>query len=325
MTGYNNILITGGAGFIGSNLCEKLLECGYSVACLDNFSTGTKENIARFKKHPAFKLIEGDIRNSDTCRQAVKATDCILHHAALASVERSLHDPLHTAEVNIMGFLNMLTAARDAKSKRFIYATSSAVYGDDTTSPKTEHITGKPLSPYALTKQVNESYARIFAKTYGMTTIGLRYFNVFGKRQPPHGNYAAVIPRFITKLLQHESPLINGDGEHSRDFTYIDNVVHINRLAIETTRPAALNEVYNTAFGQQTTINQLLEYLKEYLSERDPEIAAIQPIHGPCRAGDIPHSLANIDKAKKLLGYLPQYSIKEGLRETVKWYCDQMK
>jgi UDP-N-acetylglucosamine 4-epimerase len=314
------ILITGGAGFIGSNLCEKLLEPGNRVVCLDNFSTGKRENIAPFLENPDFTLIEGDIRDLETCRKAVAGADYVLHEAALGSVPRSINDPITTNEVNISGFLNMLVAARDEKVKRFVYAASSSTYGDSKTLPKTEDVIGKPLSPYAITKYVNELYADVFAKTYGLETIGLRYFNVFGRRQDPTGAYAAVIPLFVKKLINHKSPVINGDGEYSRDFTYIDNVVQMNLLALTTTNPAAVNQIYNTAFGERTTLNQLVDYLKEFLSEYDSEIARIEVLHGNSRTGDIPHSLASIEKAKTLLGYNPQYSMKDGLKEAVKWY-----
>ena len=313
------ILVTGGAGFIGSNLCEKLLELGNKVVCLDNFSTGKKENIEPFLPHPDFTLIEGDIRSLEACRQAVAGMDYVLHEAALGSVPRSINDPVTTNEVNISGFLNMLVASRDEKVKRFVYAASSSTYGDSVALPKVEDVIGKPLSPYAITKYVNELYADVFAKTYGMETIGLRYFNVFGRRQDPNGAYAAVIPLFVNKLINHESPVINGDGEFSRDFTYIDNVVQMNLLALTSTNPQAVNQVYNTAYGERTTLNQLVCYLKEYLSAYDPAINEIEVKHAPNRAGDIPHSLASIEKAKKMLGYAPEYNIKEGLKNLVDW------
>ena len=319
------ILVTGGAGFIGSNLCEKLLELDNQVVCLDNFSTGKRENITPFLKNSDFLLIEGDIRNLETCRKAVENVDYVLHEAALGSVPRSIDDPITTNEVNISGFLNMLVAARDAKVKRFVYAASSSTYGDSQTLPKVEDVIGKPLSPYAVTKFVNELYADVFSRTYGMETIGLRYFNVFGKRQDPDGAYAAVIPLFVKKLINHESPVINGDGEYSRDFTYIDNVVQMNLLALTTTNPEAVNQVYNTAFGERTTLNQLVEYLKKFLAEQDAEIREVPVIHGPNRLGDIPHSLASIEKARTLLGYNPQYSMEEGLKEAVKWYFGEFK
>ena len=244
----------------------------------------------------------------------------MLHEAALGSVPRSIKDPTTTNEVNISGFLNMLIAARDVGVKRFMYAASSSTYGDSESLPKVEDAIGKPLSPYAITKYVNELYADVFARTYGMECIGLRYFNVFGRRQDPFGAYAAVIPLFVKKLMAHESPMINGDGEYSRDFTYIDNIIQMNMLAMTTTNSAAVNQVYNTAFGERTTLNQLVDYLKEYLSEFDSEIVNVEVVHRPNRIGDIPHSLACIDKAKNLLGYNPQYSMRDGLKEAVEWY-----
>lgn len=322
-----SVLVTGGAGFIGSNLCEYLLTHNYRVVCLDNFATGKVENILPLlNAYPdLFKLIVGDIRNLEDCQKAVEGVDYVLHEAALGSVPRSIKDPLTTNAVNISGFLNMLIAARDAKVKRFMYAASSSTYGDSKSLPKVEDVIGKPLSPYAITKYVNELYADVFARTYGMECIGLRYFNVFGRRQDPFGAYAAVIPLFVKKLMAHESPVINGDGEYSRDFTYIDNVVQMNMLAMTTTNPEAVNQVYNTAYGERTTLNQLVAYLKEYLSEFDSEIAQVEVLHGPNRVGDIPHSLACIDKAKNLLGYQPQYNMRDGLREAVKWYWDNLR
>lgn len=320
------ILVTGGAGFIGSNLTEELLKQGHRVTVLDNFSTGKIENLLPLlEKYPeSLTLQVGDIRNPDDCRKAAEGIEYIFHEAALGSVPRSIKDPITSNEVNVSGFLHMLVAARDAGIKRFIYAASSSTYGDSKSLPKVENVIGKPLSPYAITKYVNELYADVFARTYGMECIGLRYFNVFGRRQDPNGAYAAVIPLFVKKLMQHEPPVINGDGEQSRDFTYIDNVIRMNLLAMETVNPDAVNTVYNTAYGERTTLNQLVEYLKEYLSGYDSTIADIQPVHGPNRAGDIPHSLANIDKAKKLLGYNPQYSMKQGLKEAVKWYWENL-
>ena len=316
------ILVTGGAGFIGSNLCEALLQDGHEVVCLDNFATGKMENIQPLLDNfpDRFTLITGDIRKGEDCRKAVEGVEYVFHEAALGSVPRSINDPVTTNEVNISGFLNMLVAARDAGVKRFIYAASSSTYGDSASLPKVEEVIGKPLSPYAITKYVNELYADVFARTYGMECIGLRYFNVFGRKQDPNGAYAAVIPLFVKKLMAHESPVINGDGEYSRDFTYIDNVILMNKLAMTTENPDAVNQVYNTAYGERTTLKQLVSYLKEYLSEFDPEIAAIEVYHGPNRKGDIPHSLASIDKAKELLGYNPQFSMKQGLKEAVKWY-----
>ena len=320
------ILVTGGAGFIGSNLCEALLQEGHEVVCLDNFATGKMENIQPLLDNfpDRFTLITGDIRKGEDCRKAVEEVEYVFHEAALGSVPRSINDPVTTNEVNISGFLNMLVAARDAGVKRFIYAASSSTYGDSASLPKVEEVIGKPLSPYAITKYVNELYADVFARTYGMECIGLRYFNVFGRKQDPNGAYAAVIPLFVKKLMNHESPVINGDGEYSRDFTYIDNVILMNKLAMTTENPDAVNQVYNTAYGERTTLKQLVSYLKEYLSEFDPEIAAIEVYHGPNRKGDIPHSLASIDKAKELLGYNPQFSMKQGLKEAVKWYWENL-
>ena len=320
-----SILITGGAGFIGSNLCEYFLGKGYKVTVLDNFSTGHQSNLSSFIENDNFKLIEGDIRNFDTCKDAVENIDYVLHQAALGSVPRSINDPITSNDVNVTGFLNMLVASRDAKVKRFIYAASSSTYGDSENLPKVEDIIGKPLSPYAITKYVNELYADIFSKTYGLETIGLRYFNVFGRRQDPNGAYAAVIPKFVMQLMSHESPIINGDGNYSRDFTYIDNVIQMNELAMVTQNPEAINTVYNTAFGDRTTLNEMVFYLKEFLSKYDAEIKNILVIHGPNRAGDIPHSLASIDKAKQKLQYSPKYSFKDGLKEAVEWYWDNLK
>lgn len=320
------VLVTGGAGFIGSNLCEHLLAQGNEVRCLDNFATGKSENvIPLLAKYPAtFQLLVGDIRNMDDCRKAVEGMEYVLHEAALGSVPRSIKDPVTTNDVNIGGFLNMLVASRDAGVKRFIFAASSSTYGDSKSLPKVEDVIGKPLSPYAITKYVDELYADVFARTYNFEYIGLRYFNVFGRRQDPFGAYAAVIPLFVKKFMAHESPVINGDGEYSRDFTYIDNVIQMNMLALTTTNPDAVNQIYNTAFGERTTLNQLVGYLKEYLSEFDAEIANVEVLHGPNRAGDIPHSLACIDKAKKLLNYKPQYNMKYGLKEAVMWYWENI-
>jgi UDP-N-acetylglucosamine 4-epimerase len=319
------VLITGGAGFIGSNLCEYFLSKDYFVVCLDNFATGHRHNIEPFFENANFKLIEGDIRNLETCKDATLNIDYVLHQAALGSVPRSINDPLTTNDVNISGFLNMLVASRDAGIKRFVYAASSSTYGDSERLPKVEETIGKPLSPYAITKYVNELYADIFSKTYGLETIGLRYFNVFGRRQDPNGAYAAVIPKFVMHLMRHESPVINGDGNYSRDFTYIDNVIQMNELAMMTDNLDAINTVYNTAYGDRTSLNDMVHYLKLFLSDYDKKIANIQVIHGPNRAGDIPHSLASIEKAKKLLHYNPNYSFQEGLKEAIKWYWENLK
>lgn len=319
------VLVTGGAGFIGSNLCEFLLNEGHQVVCLDNFATGKSANIQQHLLNPSFKLIVGDIRNPEDCRKAVEGVDYVLHEAALGSVPRSIKDPVTTNDVNISGFLNMLVAARDAGVKRFVYAASSSTYGDSASLPKVEDVIGKPLSPYAVTKYVNELYADVFSRTYGMECIGLRYFNVFGRRQDPDGAYAAVIPLFVKLLMNHQSPVINGDGEYSRDFTYIENVILMNKLALSVENKDAVNTVYNTAFGERTTLNQLVDCLKKFLSEFDPEIANVEVLHGPSRLGDIPHSLASIEKAERLLGYKPQFSMQEGLKEAVSWYWENLK
>lgn len=320
-----SVLVTGGAGFIGSNLCQFLLENGNKVRCLDNFATGKRENIAPFLSHPAFELLEGDIRNLSACHKACEGMEFVLHQAALGSVPRSIQDPITSNEVNVSGFLNMLVAARDSGVKRFVYAASSSTYGDSKSLPKVEDVIGKPLSPYAITKYVNELYADVFGKTYGLETIGLRYFNVFGRRQDPHGAYAAVIPKFVISLMRHEAPVINGDGSFSRDFTYIDNVVEANIKALAAENPAATNTVYNVAFGERTDLNALFGMLREYLSAFDAEIANIEPVYGPERTGDVPHSLASIDKARKLLEYNPSYDMKTGLKQAVSWYWENLK
>jgi UDP-N-acetylglucosamine 4-epimerase len=325
MNEKKSILITGGAGFIGSNLCEYFLNKNYKVVCLDNLATGHLYNIQPFFSNDNFTFIEGDIRDLETCHKALENIDYVLHQAALGSVPRSLKDPITSNDVNVSGFLNMLVASRDAGVKRFVYAASSSTYGDSESLPKVEEIIGKPLSPYAITKYVNELYADIFSKAYGLETIGLRYFNVFGRKQDPNGAYAAVIPKFVMQLMNYESPIINGDGNYSRDFTYIDNVIQMNELAMLTENPEAVNTVYNTAFGDRTTLNQMVALLKEYLSEFDSRIADVEVIHGPNRAGDIPHSLASIEKAKKLLNYNPQFSFGNGLKEAVKWYWGNLK
>lgn len=318
------ILVTGGAGFIGSNLCESLLEKENKVVCFDNFATGKKENIEQFVDDSNFVLIEGDIRKLDDCLKATKEIDYVLHQAALGSVPRSIKDPITSNEVNVNGFLNMLVASRDNGVKRFVYAASSSTYGDSDSLPKVEHIIGKPLSPYAITKYVNELYADFFSNTYGLETIGLRYFNVFGRKQDPNGAYAAVIPKFVSQLMKGESPVINGDGTYSRDFTYIDNVIQANLLSLITTNEKAINTVYNIAYGERNTLDDLMRYLKEYLSEFDSKISNINVINGPFRAGDIPHSHASVDKAKENLNYNPQFSLQEGLKEAVKWYRENL-
>lgn len=319
------ILITGGGGFIGSNLCHYFVEKGYNVICLDNFATGNKKNIEPLLEKTNFKLIEGDICDLDTCMNACKNVDYVLHQAALGSVPRSINNPIATHQVNTSGFLNMLVAARDNNIKRFVYAASSSTYGDSTALPKIEEQIGKPLSPYAVTKLVNELYADVFHKTYGTDYIGLRYFNVFGRRQDPNGGYAAVLPKFVMQLMNYESPVINGDGEYSRDFTYIDNVIQANELALFTENNNALNQVYNVAYGQKATLNQMVQTLINTLSEYDPKIKDVKITYGPVRSGDIPHSLASIDKAKNLLGYQPKFSLQDGLKEAVKWYWENLK
>jgi UDP-N-acetylglucosamine 4-epimerase len=315
-----NILITGGAGFIGSNLCEYFLEKGHQVVCLDNFATGHRHNINHHVNNPNFKLIEGDIRNFEDCKNAVIGVDYVLHQAALGSVPKSINDPITSNDVNVSGFLNMLVASKDAGVKRFIYAASSSTYGDSESLPKVEDKIGKPLSSYAITKYVNELYADIFSKTYGLETIGLRYFNVFGRRQDPNGAYAAVIPLFTKLLINYQSPIINGDGNYSRDFTYIDNVIQMIELAMTTTNPEAVNTVFNTAVGDRTTLNDLVHLLKKSLSKFDSTINEVKIIHGPQRDGDIPHSLASIEKAKSLLGYQPKFKLAEGIEAVSNWY-----
>ena len=318
------IVVTGGAGFIGSNLCETLLDRKNEVVCLDNFSTGKKENILSFLSNPNFTLIEGDIRNLEDCLKATSGADYVLHQAALGSVPRSIKDPITSTEVNINGFLNMLIAVRDNKVKRFVYAASSSTYGDSKILPKKEEIIGKPLSPYAITKYVNELYADVFAKTYGVETIGLRYFNVFGRKQDPKGAYAAVIPKFIGQLMSLESPTINGDGSYSRDFTYIDNIIQLNLLSLVADKKA-INKVYNAAFGERNTLKDLTILLKDELSKFDKKIIDVPIKYGTERLGDVPHSHASINKAKELLNYNPKYSLQKGLQESVKWYWENLK
>lgn len=319
------ILVTGGAGFIGSNLCEELVKKENYVVCLDNFSTGRIENIQGLLDNNRFKLIEGDIRNLDTCLKAVNGVDVVFHEAALGSIPRSIDDPITTNAVNISGFLNMLVAAKNAKIDRFIFAASSSAYGDNETVPKVEDTIGKPLSPYALTKYVDELYAHVFSITYGLKYIGIRYFNVFGRRQDPNSAYAAVIPLFIKKILKHEQPIINGDGSNSRDFTYIDNIIHINMLALETLSPKAFNQIYNGAGGENTSVLELEQLITKNLSAYDNCIDCIVPIFGPNRIGDIKHSKASISKAKELLGYTPVCTFEDGLKKTIYWYLTNLK
>lgn len=319
------VLVTGGAGFIGSNLCDDLIAHGNTVTCLDNFATGKRQNIAHLLEHSNFTLIEGDICNLETCNQAVKGVEVVFHQAAIGSVPRSIANPIYTNEVNISGFLNMLVAARDANVKRFVYACSSSTYGDSTQLPKVEDKIGKPLSPYAVTKYVNELYADVFARTYNMELIGLRYFNVFGMRQDPDSTYAAVIPKFVASLLSGTPITINGDGQFSRDFTHVSNVILANNLAAITTNPEAINQVFNVACGEQTTLNQLVNKLISSLAQFQANVKEATVIYGPNRVGDIPHSLASIDKAKNLLGYQPQLFFNEGIDNTCQWYFENIK
>ena len=335
------ILITGGAGFIGSNLCEHFVNKGDTVVCLDNLSTGFMHNISHLLDLSNFCFIEGDIRELNTCRLAVKGCDVVLHEAALGSVPRSINDPITTNDTNIGGFLNMLVAARDEGVGRFVYAASSSTYGDSKELPKIEHNIGRPLSPYAITKFVNELYANVFTKLYGLETIGLRYFNVFGRRQDPNGVYAAVIPLWVKALLSHQSPFINGDGSYSRDFTYIDNVIQANYLAatvahdeivkratlynMNLPQNAPIDMVFNVAYGGSTTLNDLFDCLKRNLAKYDPEVANVTPIYRDNRLGDIPHSQASIIKAQRILGYQPQYSALQGFECACEWYYQNLK
>jgi len=326
------ILITGAAGFIGSNLVEYFLKKNYTVVGLDNFATGFKKNLEPFKDNTDFTFFEGDIRNPEDCKNAVNGVDFVLHEAALGSVPRSIKDPVNTNSANIDGFLNMLVAARDAKVKRFVYAASSSTYGDSEKLPKVEDEIGYPLSPYAVTKYVNELYADVFARTYGMECVGLRYFNVFGKNQTPEGAYAAVIPLWVKLLISHKSPTINGDETYSRDFTYVENVCQANELAMTTTSDKLTTEekqyvhqVFNVAFGGNTKLIELFNALRDNLSLEDDAIAAIEPVIGPFREGDIPHSQASIDKARKMLGYNPQFDARRGFELVSKWYYENLK
>lgn len=316
----SKVLVTGGAGFIGSNLVESLLLSGNNVVCLDNFSTGKKENLKDFISNPQFKLIEGDIRDFDSCLNALSGIEIVFHQAALGSVPRSIKDPVTTTDVNIGGFVKMLFASKEARIKRFIYAASSSTYGDNPELPKVEDKIGTPLSPYAITKYADELFAANFSKTYGIEIIGLRYFNVFGRRQDPDGVYAAVIPKFVKMLKNHQSPVIDGDGSHSRDFTYIDNVLQANHLAALTTKKDAINQIYNVAHGERTSLNQLFNYIQKSACRFDREVLNIKPLYGPERAGDIPHSQASINKAKKILGYAPAFNVAEGLEKAIEWF-----
>ncbi|MCU0455715.1 MAG: SDR family oxidoreductase [Bacteroidales bacterium] len=314
------VLVTGGAGFIGSSLVESFLRAGNRVVCLDNFSTGKRENISGFLDNPGFTLFEGDIRNPDDCMKASEGVDYVFHQAALGSVPRSIKDPVSTTDVNIGGFVKMLFASKENRVKRFIYAASSSTYGDHPDLPKVEEKTGKPLSPYGITKLADELFASNFASVYSIDVIGLRYFNVFGRRQDPDGAYAAVIPKFVSLLMKHQAPVINGDGSFSRDFTYIDNVVQANHLAALVKEKEAVNQVYNVAHGERTTLSELFRLIRDYAGRFDSEILKIEPLYGPSRPGDIPHSQASIDKARNLLGYAPSHTVNEGLEQAVEWF-----
>ncbi len=318
------VLVTGGAGFIGSNLIESMLSHGNHVVCLDNFSTGKRANLEGFEKLGDFKLIEGDIRDAATCLKATEGMDIVYHQAALGSVPRSVKDPVSTTDVNIGGFVRMLFAAKECGVKRFVYATSSSVYGSSKKLPKVEEEIGTPLSPYAITKYANELFAANFTDIYGIDVVGLRYFNVFGRRQDPEGQYAAVIPKFLMLLKQHKSPVINGDGSFSRDFTYIDNVLLANHLAGITNNEKALNRIYNIACGNTATLNWLFEMLRTFAGKFDKAVLDINPEYGPVREGDIPHSHASIEKASELLGYKPITGVEEGLEATVDWFWNRL-
>jgi UDP-N-acetylglucosamine/UDP-N-acetylgalactosamine 4-epimerase len=313
-------LVTGAAGFIGSHLAENLLRLDQNVVGLDNLSTGRRENVA----HLDLRLIEGDIRSPEACREACRGVDVVLHEAALGSVPRSIDKPLPTHESNVNGFLNMLLAARDAGVGRFVYASSSAVYGDDEGTPKVEGRIGRAMSPYGLSKQVNEQYASVFATCYGFESIGLRYFNVFGPRQDPDHAYASVIPAWLGALLRNQTAYINGDGSISRDFCHVDNVVQANLLAATTENPAAVNQAYNVAHGEQTTLSELFELMRLLMMPRMPHMKTARAVHRAPRRGDLPRSLASIDKAAQLLGYRPSFNLKTGLQQTIDWYVENL-
>jgi UDP-N-acetylglucosamine 4-epimerase len=323
-------LVTGVAGFIGSNLLETLLLLGQRVVGLDNFATGHRHNLEQVaagvgpEAWARFAFIEGDIRSLENCRQACQGVDIVLHQAALGSVPRSIDDPLSTHATNCSGFLNMLVAARDAGVERFVYAASSAAYGDHPALPKVEHTLGKPLSPYGLSKYVNELYAGVFAGCYGFQTIGLRYFNVFGARQDPNSQYSAVIPCWIAAMLRNQPAYINGDGGHARDFCYIENAVQANLLAATTRAPGALDQVYNVAVGEKTSLSELFELIRAYLAQRFPHVRGVRPVHREERKGDVRYSLADISKAERLLGYRPRVRVPQGLEMTIDWYIEHL-
>lgn len=325
-TWYANkkVVVTGAAGFIGSNLCERLIELGAHVVAVDSLLTGNIENLSALETHHNFQFLHQDVTLADNCLAFTKDADVVFHQAALGSVPRSIDNPVNTNNHNINGFLNVLNACRVNNVSKFVYASSSSVYGDEEQLPKIESKIGNALSPYAVTKQVNEQYAQVFYNLYGTQTIGLRYFNVFGRKQSPEGVYAAFIPKFIDRLIKHESPIINGDGTQSRDFTYIENVLQANLLAGSTQNKKAFGEAFNVAFGERFTINEISEKLKELLSKYDTQIADVAILYGPPRVGDIPHSLASIDKAKKLLNYQPKYNVLQGLNESIEWYWNAL-
>tara|TARA_B100001059_G_scaffold102681_1_gene102444 strand:+ start:27280 stop:28308 length:1029 start_codon:yes stop_codon:yes gene_type:complete len=319
------ILITGAAGFIGSNLCEFFLKKGYKVFGLDNFSTGHRKNLNEFAKNKNFNFVRGDIRDIKTCQNTTKNIDFVLHQAALGSVPRSLNDPISTNEVNITGFLNLLEASKQNNVKRFIYAASSSTYGDSIELPKVEERIGKPMSPYAVTKYVNELYASVYNRSFGIETIGLRYFNVFGKRQDPNGPYAAVIPKFISQVLNRENPTINGDGSYSRDFTYINNVLKMNYLALTTDNVKSFGKVFNTAVGNRISILEMTNEIIEGIQKRIPNLGEVKINFGPIRNGDVAHSHADISKANFFLGYEPSFSFKDGLSDSLDWYIKNLR
>ncbi|MBT02553.1 MAG: LPS biosynthesis protein WbpP [Crocinitomicaceae bacterium] len=320
-----HLLVTGGAGFIGSNLCAYLLQNNVKVTCLDNLITGKLENIEELMSNANFKFINGDITNLNDCTNACKDIDIILHQAALGSVPRSIENPINTNNINISGFLNILWAAKASNIKRVVYAASSSTYGDSKKLPKIEDEIGLPLSPYAVTKYVNELYAGVFSSLYNLELIGLRYFNVFGRKQDPNGAYAAAIPKFIKAFVNYESPIIHGDGSQSRDFTYIDNVIQANVLAATTTNSNAINQVYNVACGEQSILLDLLKHIQNLLKQFDEKIDQVKISFGPERIGDIKHSLASIEKAKKQLNYSPSHNVNEGIEAAIQWYWDYFK
>lgn len=321
---YTNVLVTGGAGFIGSNLCDRLIEDGYVVRCLDNFLTGKRENIEHLLNHPRFTLLESDLRDYEGCVDAVNGVDVVLHQAALGSVPRSVEDPVTTNAINITGTLNLFDAAQRAGVQRIVFAGSSSTYGDSPTLPKEEDLIGAPLSPYAVTKYVGELYGSVFSSLYDMEFITLRYFNVFGPRQDPEGMYAAVIPKFISAMIDGESPTIFGDGEQTRDFTHVQNVVDANVLAMETTNPDAINQTFNIAAGERTSVNHLFNCLRDLLNEKDSRFSDMVPKYVGERPGDIPHSTASIDKARMLLNFDPKINVDEGLKMAIGWYWDSL-